>query len=332
MQKQVDWKLVREFEEAIVQSQKNGTCLYPGCTQKPIGSHVIARKTLRLIAENSKVLTWCMLDAYALFKQAKAGKPMRDLTLMPELVGIHDIRKVTRPIFCQKHDGEIFALIEKDEIASRSAFLPEQIALVAYRALCSVTYNDTLTESLVSIVKKANVAHPLHDPERYKRLLRFKARDILLQAQQSYEQILLTKDYEQLGWSVYPMNVQPCIAATYSQIPNDSESNDAQAIVDGTLVLTAEDVVHFTLLPDPRFGNSICVISWLKGSQRARQFMMSGFNELSEQKQQELFFILAFRSSTIYISPTWWRSLSNEKREEYAKIHQQAGREHAMLV
>jgi hypothetical protein len=330
---QVDWKLVEAFENAMLKAQRNDTCLYPGCTEKSIGSHVIARKTLRLIAENSKVLTWPMPDAYAMFKQAKEGKPMRDLTLAPELVGIHDIRKVTHPIFCQKHDREIFVPIEKDEIASRSAFLPEQIVLLAYRALCSVTYNDTLTEALVSLVKKHDVAHPLHDPERFKRLLRFKARDILLKAQQSYEQIHLTQDYQQLGWSVYPMNVQPCVAATYSHIPNDGNSNDAQSIVDGTLALAAEDVVHFTLLPDPRFGNSICIISWLKDSPRARQFMLlSEINELSEQKQQELFSILAFRSPTIYISPTWWRSLSDEKREEYAKIHQQAGREHAQLV
>jgi hypothetical protein len=333
LQRQVDWKLVGEFEDAIVKSQKNGMCLYPDCTEKPIGSHIIARKTLRLIAENSKVLTWNMPDAYAMFRQAKEGKPMRDLTLVPELVGIHDIRKVTRPIFCQKHDGEIFAPVEKGEIASRSAFLPEQIVLLAYRALCSVTYNDTLTEALVSIIKKHDVAHPLNDPERFKRLLRFKARDILLKAQQSYEQMLLTQDYQQLGWSVYPTNVQPCVAATYSHIPNDGNSNDAQSIVDGTLALTAEDVVHFTLLPDPRFGNSICIISWLKDSPRGRQFMiLSEINELSEQKRQELFFILAFRSPTIYISPTWWRSLSDEKREEYAKIHQKAGREHAELV
>lgn len=193
MQIQVDWKLVGEFEGAIVKSQKNDTCLYPGCTEKPIGSHVIARKTLRLIAENSKVLIWNMPDAYAMFRQFKEGKPMRDLTLMPELVGIHDIRKVTHPIFCQKHDGEIFAPIEKDEIALRSAFLPEQIVLLAYRALCSVTYNDTLTEALVAIVKKHDVAHPLNNPERFKRLLRFKASDILLKAQQSYEQIHLTQ-------------------------------------------------------------------------------------------------------------------------------------------
>jgi hypothetical protein len=330
---QVDWKLIGAFADAIEKAHRNGTCLYSGCTDKPIGSHVIARKTLKLIAENSKVLTWNMPNTYSMFNQFKAGKPMKDLTLVPEPVGIHDIRKVTHPIFCHDHDESIFAPIEKDEIASRSAFLPEQIVLLAYRALCSVTYNDTLTDALLEIIKQQGDPHPLNDPKRYERLLRFRARDILLKAQQSYEQIHLTQDYQQLGWSVYPMNVQSCVAATYSHIPNDGNGNDAQSVVDGTLALTAEDVVNFTLLPDPGLGNSICIISWLKGSLRARQFMvLSRINELSEQEQRELFFILAFMSPTIYISPTWWRSLSEEKREEYMKIHQEAGREHAKLV
>lgn len=329
----MDWKIVGAFEDAIVKAHKNGTCLYPGCTEKPIGSHVIARKTLRLLAENSKVLTWKMPNAYAMFNQFKEGKPMKDLTLAPEVIGIHDIRKVTYPIFCHDHDASIFAPIEKDEIASRSAFLPEQIVLLAYRALCSETYNDTLRDRLLAAIKQHGYTHPMNDPEKYEKLVRFQARDILWEAQQRYEQIHLTQDYQQLGWSVYPLNVQPCVAASYSQIPNDSTDSDAQSIIDGTLTLTANDVVSFTLLPDPRLGNSVCIISWLKNSPRARKFMiLSEINELSERQQQELFFILAFKSSTIYISPTWWRSLSQEKREEYMKIHQEAGREHAHLV
>jgi len=60
--------------------------------------------------------------------------------------------------------------------------------------------------------------------------------------------------------------------------------------------------------------------------------ILSRINELSEQERQDMFFTIAFGSPTIYISPTWWRSLSKEKREEYAKIHLKAGREHAQLV
>ncbi len=328
---QVDWKVVEAFEDVIVKAQRNGTCLYPGCTDKPIGSYVIARKTLRLIPENSKVLTWNMPTAWAMYRQLKAGKPLEDLSLEPEPVGIHDIRKVTHPLFCHDHDDRIFAPIEKDEIASCSAFLPEQIVLLAYRAFCSVIYSDTLTEAILTVSKQHGYKHSLSDPEKYARLRRFQARDILLKAQQRYEQIHLTQDYQQLGWAVYPVNMQPCVATAYSLIPNSG--NDAPSIVDGTLALTAEDLISFTLLPDPRLDKSICILSWLKGSQRAQRFMiLQGINELSEQERQDVFFHFAFESPTIYISPTWWRSLSKDKREEYMKIHQKAGREHAELV
>jgi hypothetical protein len=121
------------------------------------------------------------------------------------------------------------------------------------------------------------------------------------------------------------------VATTYSLIPINDD--DATSIVDGALTLSAEDVVSFTLLPDPRLDKSICVISWLKGSPRAQRFMiLNRFNELSEQERQNLFFHFAFESPTIYISPTWWRSLSQEKREDCAEIHFNSGREHAQLV
>ncbi len=327
----MDWKFVGAFEDAIVKAHKNGTCLYPGCTEKPIGSHVIARKTLRLIAENSKVLTWNTPDAWAMYRQFKAGKPLIDLSLVPESVGIHDIRKVTHPLFCHNHDERIFAPIEKDEIASCSAFLPEQIVLLAYRAFCSVTYSDTLTEAILAVSKQFGYTHSLSNPKKYERLLRFQARDILMKAQQRYEQIHLTRNYQQLSWSVYPVNVQPCVATAYSLIPINDD--DAPSIVDGTLALTAEDVISFTLLPDPRLGKSMSILSWLNGSPRAQRFMvLNRINELSEQERHDLFFTYAFESPTIYISPTWWRSLSKEKREAYAKIHQKSGREHAELV
>src|SRR5207248_2533300 len=129
----------------------------------------------------------------------------------------------------------------------------------------------------------------LSDPKKYERLLRFQARDILLKAQRQYERIHLTQDYQQLGWSVYPVNVQPCFAAAYSLIPNTDD--DAPSIVDGAITLSAEDVVSFTLLPDPRLDKSICILSWLKGSQRAQRFMiLQGINELSEQERQDVFF------------------------------------------
>jgi hypothetical protein len=199
---QPDWKVINAFEDAMEKARKNGTCLYPGCNDKPIGSHVIARKALRLLAENSRVLTWNKPTAHSMYNQLLAGKQLEDLSLEPTSVGIHDIKKVTCPLFCHDHDDKIFAPIEKEEIASRSELIPEQVVLLAYRALSSVTYSDTVTEAIFAVSKQHGYKNSFSEPERYARLQRFQARDILQKSHQRYELIHLTKDYNQLGESV----------------------------------------------------------------------------------------------------------------------------------
>jgi hypothetical protein len=56
MSERLDQRIIGELLDAF--RMRNGTCLYPGCKKKPINSHIVAEKTLKLIAENSKVLTW----------------------------------------------------------------------------------------------------------------------------------------------------------------------------------------------------------------------------------------------------------------------------------
>src|SRR5579862_99287 len=141
---------------------------------------------VRLNAEQSKVLTWNMPTSWAMYRQRQAGKPLEDLSREPEPVGIHDVRKVTHPMFCHDHDDSIFAPIEKGDIASCHALLPEQIVLLTYRALCSVTYSDTVTEAILAVSKQHGYQHSLSEPEKYARLLRFQAREILSKAHQRY--------------------------------------------------------------------------------------------------------------------------------------------------
>jgi hypothetical protein len=59
---------------------------------------------------------------------------------------------------------------------------------------------------------------------------------------------------------------------------------------------------------------------------------LNRINKLPEKELQDLFFSFAFESPNIYISPLWWKVLSQAKREEYKQAHLQAGREHAELV
>ena len=92
--------------------------------------------------------------------------------------------------------------------------------------------------------------------------------------------------------------------------------------MNGMLLLSPEDAVSFSFLPHKPLTNSICVISWLKGSERAQRFIIANkINALSEQEQLALFFERTFESPTVYMSPQWWNSLNGEKRVEYTLRH-----------
>ncbi len=319
---------VEDLDTAIEEGTRNTTCLYPGCSNSPIGSHVIARRTLKQIAEKSHVLTWLLTTTWDMVHTLGVGESLEQLNQEPMSVGIGDKRKVTDPLFCNEHDGKIFVPLEQQEFS----FQPEQVLLLAYRASCSLTSpNASPAEAILKAARKYGYAHSLDTPERLQKLARFHATDCVLEARQHYIQMYQSQDYSQLEYTMYLVRIPPCIAATYSLIPvNDI---DALTIVNGTQTLTAEDVVSFSFLPYPPLNNTVCVISWLRGSQRAQQFMiLNKIGELSEKERQDLFLALAFESPNLYISPVWWKKLSEAKREEYKQIHLNVGTEHAELV
>jgi hypothetical protein len=315
---------IKEIEKLLIRASRNDTCLIPGCSSQPIGSHVIARKTLEHIADSSKVFTWdTKPSAWKIARTIDAFQPLED----PTRVGIDDDHKVKYPLFCSTHDGPVFAPLEVEEFTCT----PEQVFLLAYRGACYKTYHGPMLEAFFEVARRHGYQPSLDTPERREKLARFRAADILLDVRKRYEQIRETKDYQQLGWSIYPVNMQPCVAATNTFL--FVHGSDADAIVNGAQTITAEDFISFSLLPYKPLNNCICIISWFRGSQRARRFMnLSGVNELTEKQQQDMFRSLTFEASIVYISPTWWESLSGEQRTEYKKLHHEAGRKHAHLV
>lgn len=329
----LDDELMQEREKARL----NATCYYQGCAEPPIRSHIISKKLLRRIAQNSHVLTWPSPDT-SLLEMADAidaGKSVEHLNMMPQLVDIGDV-KLTDPLFCQPHDKGVFKQIDdgNKEIAARSELIPKQVLLLAYRALCSVSFRLSSRQSPIDTIlefsKKVGYNHSLNSAENYAKLHRIMAKDTLLAVYGRYEQMRKSGDYSQLAYSLYVVNMPPCIATTYSLIPTDDY--EQKALESGTLQLNPEDAVSFTFLPHQPLTNSICVISWLKGSQRAKRFIaVNRVNELSEKEQLEIFFERAFESPTVYISPQWWNSLSEKKRMEYTQIHFDPVREHENL-
>ncbi len=327
-----------ELKQEREKASLNATCFYQGCAEPPIKSHIISKKLLRRIAQNSHVLTWPSPHASLseLADAIDAGKSVEHLNKNPVSVGIGDVQ-LTDPLFCHPHDERVFKQIDdgKKEIAARPEFIPKQVLLLAYRALCSLSFKLTRQQSPIDTIlefsKKVGYNHSLNKAENNARLYRFMAEETMLAVYGRYEQMRKSGDYSQLDYSLYVVNVPPCLATTYALIPVDDD--DVKAIMSGTLPLSPEDAVSFTFLPHQPLTNSICVISWLKGSQRAKRFItVNRVNELSEKEQLAIFFERAFESPPVYMSPQWWNSLSGEKRVEYTQIHFNAAKEHAALI
>lgn len=313
---------VKDLDNAMEEAIKNTICLYPGCSNPPINSHVIPRKMLKVIAGGSHVLTWVITPTWDMIHTLDAGKSLEQLNQEPVAVGIGDKRKVTDPLFCQEHDGKIFVSLEQQEFS----FQPEQVLLLAYRASCTLTASSaSLEKAILKVARKYGYLHSLDTPEQLQKYERIQAVKCILEARQRYTQMYQSQDYSQLGYTIHLVPIPPCIAATYTLIPVNN--TDVLAIVNGTQLFTPEDVVSFSFLPYLPLNSSICIISWLRGSERAKHFMtLNRINELVEKEQQDLFLNFAFESPNLYISPVWWNTLSEAKREEYKQTHLNIGK------
>jgi len=120
------------------------------------------------------VLTWSSPDT-SLIEMADAidaGQPMEQLNMTPKLVGIGDVQ-LTDPLFCQEHDKRVFKQIDdgNKEIAARSEYIPKQVLLLAFRALCSLSYqlssHQSPIDTILKFTKKIGYTHSLHKAENY---------------------------------------------------------------------------------------------------------------------------------------------------------------------
>ncbi len=166
-------------------ASQNATCFYQGCAEPPIKSHIISKKLLKRIAENSHVLSWPSLDTSLseLYNAIDGSKPVEHLNMIPKLVGIGDVQ-LTDPLFCHPHDERVFTQIDMRELASRSEFIPKQVLLLAYRSLCSLSFYLSRRQSPIDIIlefsKKVGYDHSLNRAENYARLHRFMAKETMM--------------------------------------------------------------------------------------------------------------------------------------------------------
>lgn len=101
-------------------------CLVPGCTHTAINSHLLQRKVyLESIAEDQHLMQFDGLPNLVSLRRDFTGIPISK-------IGIN--RSFSLPLFCNKHDTELFSLIERSDV---DWFDRRSHALLSYRALCA---------------------------------------------------------------------------------------------------------------------------------------------------------------------------------------------------
>lgn len=142
MEPKIDTQFVQPLIKKLGEFRNNNRCLYPGCPKEPIDSHIIAESVLKRIADKEeKVMTWQPHENNVITNTLQ-GHQWDRIYNKPRKAGIG--KEVTCPIFCDEHDNGIFAPLEDREFT----FHREQVALLAYRALCYRTWNPHLEEKL----------------------------------------------------------------------------------------------------------------------------------------------------------------------------------------
>jgi len=302
------------FHDASKKWETSNQCLYPKCKKKPIGSHVIPRSILKLLAENGEVLGW-KPSYHELVQNAQNNQEIVRLYEEPRSFGIEeDSFPIKLPLYCSYHDSILFAPLEQTEFTEH----PKQVALLAYRALSYNTCYPHLVNNTLAWAKQHEFSHAFSSPEEAAILQNSFATSALLEARDQLASMLATEDYAQIEWELFMLNIPACIASTAAYIPI-IENQDTD-ILNGTLSFTAQDVLTFSLFPDNTQMKSYCVLSRFKGSQRA-DYSRVAFRQLSRSDLQDVLFATAFRQGNVCIAPAWWNSLKREDKQQLKEIH-----------
>lgn len=320
-----------EFNNTLRDMYEHAMCLCEYCNKRACRSHIIPRSILKLLEENGNINIWRKKSSEQLVRIRHKYTHIKQLPETDEPVyvsigaeGIHDT--VTYPLFCQDHDKDLFKPIENGNPIALNPSNMEQVFFLQYRIAASLVFDTKRgqleLDELHSIAQRRNL-HEI-DPNRIANIQPDINNNGAYKTFNQCERIRITKQYDRLDCQIYLIDVPHSIAAAQQFIPPDN--NDSHQRV------SLKDYMFFTLLPHVGVNKSVCILSWLKGSKRAEQFIhfykLNTAHDLTDDEREKLLLEITFQSSTLYISPRWWKNtLSDQEREYYKQIRKNLYRE-----
>ena len=284
-----------EREKDIV--QKKWLCMCPHCTNPAINSHLLQRHgVLSHIVEKGHLYEIGREDFY---------KWDENSPIKIKKVGLQ--QAISFPLFCNKHDTELFAPIEGDLIDFEDY---RSQLLFSYRGLCSEIRkkefnqirNVAFYEGVIKDAVTAGTDCGLNDLRYYKNL---------------FEQELdfATQKFKFFHFS-YPL-IKVCTSGTASYEPVDYGDESS---VKKTLMKQVLDGFFINIIPQVNALEIIIGYHENHANAALRKYVESWQNLSLEELQVKLTDLFASKLEMWCISPSIFENISDEKKQKFMDI------------
>jgi len=297
------WNKAKEIEK--VRSVR--MCLHPeagtaSCRAGIIRAHSVQESVLRMIATDGHVYGWNRHTAALLNNGG-------NVTLAR--IGVNDASTFTG--MCGHHDDATFAPLEKRVFTAT----PEQCFLLAYRSVCRELFVRRCRPGVIDVMRSMDHGKSL-EAQAYIQTYASAfsqgsqlGNDDLECHKTHYDKVLTAGDFDELKSLVIWLKHVPgimCSGLTYPEC--DFDGNQLQRLDSpGRL-----DLLTFSSIGCADGG--AVVFSWLRNSDDACQRFVDSLLRLPQALIPHAFarFLFGF-CENIFISPSWWESLSQNDRE-----------------
>ncbi|MBO6668790.1 SEC-C domain-containing protein [Parvibaculum sp.] len=297
-----------EAEQAMKKAYSQRRCLAPDewhseCTKTIVKAHTVPKSSsLREIARDGHV--YCFVPT---LKNLSANNGR----LVPELRGLNLASTFTG--FCDRHDNQLFAPIEKTEFTASA----EQCFLLAYRALAREIYTKDGLVALEEMRGQLDRGKP--EDEQYQ--IQFLnllisaaaetgARDNAVHKSQM-DKIFLSEDFSSVRAYVVEFGEVQDVMCAGSIFPtHDFDGNQLQDISDLEPVAKA---IYFTSFASGGVGYVVFV--WMESDDDCCLPLVQTLDSISNEGLSNALIRFMFENfENLHLRPEWWEGLSKAQR------------------
>jgi len=277
-----------------------GKCMFwaDHCASPPIGSHLLSRSWLEQIADSSHEVI-----RFRLTTEDLMNKPRRI-----EAYGAGINKEITFPGFCQRHDEQLFACLEKQEFSATG----EQLRALAYRSICSEACAKHQIVDCLKAKADAQMERALKTNQQAPPSLAFHVESEAIRC----IQLLAYKNALETNWQNSNDSLVSFVVR-FTTCPTVLVSTTVTPAVTftGRFLESRRDWISLSIIPSANGGWA--VFTWDKSAPKNPSLFIKSFAKVpKELKTIALLWFIFESAENFAIAPRWWNSLTPERQKE----------------